>query len=285
MKHHITVQIGNGESTSLWFDTWRPQGPICTQLHARVIHDSGLNAAAKVSAILSSGNWVWPPANSIELIRLKEETTSLNLPNCSQSDKMMWDGSSMFTIKKAWNVIRSPTQRVPWAHLVWFRHHVPRHSFFLWLALRGRLFTQDRLLSYGLASDIKCYLCRGSVEDHNHLFFACPFSRQVWTPIATMCALSTSFYVWETLWPRLCSHIQGSSLLSAIRRLALGASLYYIWQERNSRKHGCTSYNERGIITSIIDTIRNKLDGASFPLNSENLHLTQLWHLPDTLLR
>ena len=196
----------------------------------------------------------------------------------------MWDGSSIFTIKKVWNVIRSPSQRVPWAHLVWFRHHVPRHSFLLWLALRGRLATQDRLLSYGLVSDIKCYLCLGNVEDHNHLFFECAFSRRVWTPIATMCDLSTSVYVWETLWPRLSSHIQGFSLLSTIRRLALGASLYYIWQERNSRKHGHTSCNERRIATAIIDTIRNKLNGASFPLNRENLHLTHLWLLPDTLL-
>ena len=155
----------------------------------------------------------------------------------------------------------------------------------LWLAIRGRLPSQDRLLSFRLVSNMNCYLCLGNVEDHNHLFFACSFSCRVWTAIASKCDLLLYPSAWETLWPRLCSYIQGSSLLSIIRRLALGAALYYLWMERNSRKHGRTLHNEQGIVTLIMDTIRNKLDGSAFPLNSENLHLIQLWHLPDTLLR
>ena len=282
---HIAVKIGNGENTSLWFDTWRSQGPICTSPHARVISDSGLTADAKVSTILTSGHWMWPPANSIELIRLKEETGALPQPNTSHADKVMWDGSFEFSIKKVWNAIRSPSQQVPWAHLVWFQHHVPRHSFILWLAIRGRLSTQDRLLSFRLVNSMKCHLCLGSVEDLNHLFFACSFSYQVWASIASKCELLSYPYAWESLWPRLCSHTKGTSLLSIIRRLAFGATLYYLWGERNSRKHGRPIHNERGIVTTIMDTIRNKLEGSIFPRSNKNLHLTQLWHLPNTLLQ
>jgi hypothetical protein len=51
-----------------------------------------------------------------------------------------------FSIKLAWDGIRSRSPVVNWHHLVWHSKSLPRprHSFILCLAIRGRLSTQDQ---------------------------------------------------------------------------------------------------------------------------------------------
>ena len=284
MKNFITVDVGNGTNTSLWFDSWRPQGPICTSSSARVISDSGLTKDAKVSAVILSGTWIWPAANSYELINLKEESGSLPPPDCSRQDKVLWDGASNFSIKRVWNSIRSPSQRVDWSHLVWFKYHVPRHSFILWLAIKGRLSTQDRLLSFGILDHMSCFLCQGPSEDHSHLFFSCPFSLRVWHSIASKCDLDHYPSSWERLRQWLSKILKRPSFQSSVCRLAFGASVYFIWHERNARKHGRPPTDENGIIIKIMDSVRIKLVGEKFPCSSANLQLIKRWQLSPSLL-
>lgn len=47
-------------------------------------------------------------------------------------------------------------------------------------AIWGRLSTKDRIQRWGLQNDACCVLCADGIEDHDHLFFTCPFSSQLW---------------------------------------------------------------------------------------------------------
>jgi hypothetical protein len=47
---------------------------------------------------------------------------------------------------------------------------IPKHAFFLWLAVRNSLSTGDRLLSWGYLGQTKCVFCRSFTECRDHLF-------------------------------------------------------------------------------------------------------------------
>lgn len=46
--------------------------------------------------------------------------------------------------------------------------------------LKTKIYTRDRLRSWGLLVDDICCLCNTGVETHLHLFFECPISENVW---------------------------------------------------------------------------------------------------------
>ena len=154
--HHI---IGDGQHTSLWFDTWFPFGPILPQFEDRVIYDSALSRQANVSSIITNGQWVWPIANSPDLLILKQAIPPTMVPQISQRDEVIWSSSSSgrYSTKIAWTALRDRHSLVTWHKLIWFPKAIPKCGFILWLTIRERLGTLDRL-HIGPVSRT-CFLC------------------------------------------------------------------------------------------------------------------------------
>lgn len=280
LRSCISVKVGDGSSTSLWFDSWLPRGPICLSVSERVIYDSGLGADATVSDILSPG-WSWPLANSPELIALKEETASMAVPPVGRRDRVQWLSSSApFSIKSAWNHLRSSSPLVPWASVVWFRHHSPRHACLLWMAIRRRLPTLDRLLLFGISIPGGCRLCQAPVETHDHLFFSCPFAQRVWLALLTHCGLSCVSLSWSAFISWAVSSFSGNSLQFLLARLSLAACVYYLWQERNARRHGRGARTAAQIVNLVMDSVRARASlHHGWPPTRLNSHLQHVWRL------
>ena len=173
----IRYDIGDGCSTFLWFDYWLPLGPIQSTMGDRVIYDSRLRRDAKVSSIIRAGSWAWLVENSTGLITLKKSIPTQIIPHPDKEDCIVWTMhlGGYFSISSAWKAFRVHRPLVEWASIVWFSGSLPKASFILWLAIRGRLSTQDRLFNISPAAC--CSLCGDNLEDHNHLFFTCAFSR------------------------------------------------------------------------------------------------------------
>lgn len=51
-------------------------------------------------------------------------------------------------------VFRNSYPTVSWKDLVWFSNAIPKHSFILWLAIRNRLLTQDRVQFWDNMGDV-----------------------------------------------------------------------------------------------------------------------------------
>lgn len=64
--------------------------------------------------------------------------------------------------------------------LVWKTWAPLKIKIFLWLALRRRHWTGDRLRRHGLDARELCYLCDQEVETIDHIIATCAFSREVW---------------------------------------------------------------------------------------------------------
>ena len=151
----------------------------------RVIYDAGLPCNARVSAIIRDSNWHWPLANSSKLLTLKEATQGIPPPNCSRKDQIIWtlSSSKIYTTASAWNQLRESKVEVIWHNLIWFSGHLPKSAFFLWLAVKRKLGMQDRI--HSPIPGILCLLCGSQLETHDHLFFQCTSSKQVWNLVQT----------------------------------------------------------------------------------------------------
>ncbi|KAI3700166.1 hypothetical protein L2E82_44787 [Cichorium intybus] len=57
IREYIVSQIGDGCSTSAWFDNWHPAGPLSNFLSVRDIHDAGFTPDTKVADLVLNGYW------------------------------------------------------------------------------------------------------------------------------------------------------------------------------------------------------------------------------------
>lgn len=53
---YILNVLGDGHSTSLWYDNWHPLGPLIAKYGTRIAFDSGIPKDAIVSHIILSSN-------------------------------------------------------------------------------------------------------------------------------------------------------------------------------------------------------------------------------------
>ncbi|GKB05063.1 reverse transcriptase domain, reverse transcriptase zinc-binding domain protein [Tanacetum coccineum] len=98
----------------------------------------------------------------------------------------MWNWpSACFSVKCAWEALRSRGHEVTWYSTIWFSNCIPRHAFQLWLIMRRSLRTQDKLKPWDVGDSIdlswlRCSLCGLQPDSHEHLFFKRVYSSKIW---------------------------------------------------------------------------------------------------------
>lgn len=198
---------------------------------------------------------------------------------------MVWEDDSrgIFSVRSVWDAMRMRGNLESWYRIVWFRKAIPRHSFLLWLAIQGGIYTQDRLMAFGISGCSRCVLCGCSVEDIDHLFFQCSFSTQIWTSVLAMCGLDWSSRDWlQTV--EWMDQYTSDSLCHLLVRLSLAASVYYIWRERNARLHDEPPRPLNILISDIVFSVRTRaslLRKVNPSYDNKWLHLS--WRLSDDI--
>ncbi|XP_022843182.1 uncharacterized protein LOC111366708 [Olea europaea var. sylvestris] len=153
----------------------------------------------------------------------------------TREDILQWmnDVHGVFSVWSAWDSLRVHCPRVTWYHIVWFCKCIPCHAFILWLAIQGGLYTQTKLICFGLVQSMCCVLC------------GC--SERVWHSLHAKCNLP-----WvQQSWPNTLSWMEQfleRSMHSIVIRLMFVASIYAIWHERNARTHGEAPKHESVVI-------------------------------------
>jgi hypothetical protein len=71
---------------------------------------------------------------------------------------------------------------VPWRR-VWKTWALLRCKFFVWLAIKNRVWTADRLAKRGLPHPVVCPLCDQTEESIQHILVSCVFAWQIWKSI------------------------------------------------------------------------------------------------------
>ncbi|GJX04948.1 reverse transcriptase domain, reverse transcriptase zinc-binding domain protein [Tanacetum coccineum] len=262
-------------------------GPLANQVSSRDIHRSGLNSNSMVIDIVHDGNWIWPQ----ELLERYPFLNSYNLQTSNECDRLVWrlhDGTvKQFSVSQVWASIRPRDVKVDWYDMVWFPANIPRHAINLWLIIKRKLKTQDRICSWDISNSLvsSCTLCEAIPDSHEHLFFMCPFSNDVWNHMKQLAGLDRVSHDIYAIIAYFGVNARRRSSHIVIAKLVVAASAYFIWQERNWRLFKKSKRTVNQVIECIYSAVRLKLLSCFFKRSKEGMHYARMWKLPETIFR
>ena len=159
------------------------------------------------------------------------------ITSCGSEDAVVgrirsWVHGSTLNIQAAYDFLRNKAQHKFWAKIVWHPCLVPKHGFILWLCVKSRLLTRDRLLF--LETNRECPFCNREEESAAHLFFLCPFTAAVWAQIRSWLGISRAMSTLSSAIKWLLKEARGSSWICKLKKITFACTVYHIWTARNS---------------------------------------------------
>ena len=202
----------------------------------------------------------------------------------------MSDGTfRLFSVRDVWESIREQGNAVEWFQLVWSRHSIPRHATHLWLVMRKRLKTHDRMRQWDVGNDVdlnllRCSLCKTQPDSHNHLFFECSYASQVWFRVLQVAEIQFVSNKWDEIMACLQPITEQYNVLIIVARLVLAAVSYFVWQERNYRVHGKGERNPELLSKVIVEMVRLKLASIQFKKKARVDKMRKTWQISSILI-
>ena len=130
------------------------------------VRNLSISDAFMVSDIIFGEHWRWLNCHGRHYWLCHEVISSIPPSlklNLVRKDKSLW-GKSEFSIQQTWETLRIRRPSSSWAKVVW-ANTIPRYAFILWLIIQQRFSTQDRLISWGIVSNVSCTFCRLHIEN------------------------------------------------------------------------------------------------------------------------
>ena len=153
--------------------------------------------------------------------------------------------------------------------------------------MRQSLKTHDNVRQWdvGASTDLnllRCSLCESQPDSHDHLFFECPFSSQVWLYVRRLAGTDLIPPRLQDIvaWPHPMAHQR--TTITVIGRLLFAATSYYIWIERNNRLFKNSRRSPEDLRDIIMFNVHLKLHTFKFKNTTMVKHLLTLWKMPKT---
>ena len=116
-----------------------------------------------------------------------------------------------------------------------------------WLTVRNRLTTRDRALFWGYTGDSLFMFCRNSIESSDHIYSLCSFTQGIWERVMHIYLVNNPLYCWDGVIDGGIRELQTRNFRASIHNLALAATVYYVWLQRNARIYKGHIKPEEGI--------------------------------------
>ncbi|XP_019261681.1 PREDICTED: uncharacterized protein LOC109239557 [Nicotiana attenuata] len=140
-----------------------------------------------------------------------------------------------FSIRGMYKQLRGEFPKVNWSRLLCNNRSCPKWKFILYLAVQGNLYTKDRLIRWGMQVSPECPMCEHEMESHNHIFFTCTFSEDVWRRLLKWMDINREPKGWNGEIKWAIEHVKGNGSKTMLYRLCMTGVVYHIWLERNRR--------------------------------------------------
>ncbi|XP_060185655.1 uncharacterized protein LOC132615112 [Lycium barbarum] len=171
--------------------------------------------------------------------------------------------------------LRGTYPKVTWKKIICSNQGRPRWIFILYLALQGKLYTNDKLIKWGKQYSPTCPLCVAAGESIQHLFFLCPISAGIWHQVLQWKGIIKPVQGWmdEQAWAK--QHGTGNSAKAELYRMTPAGCVYYTWQERNQRLFQSKQRTEGSILRQLIQDIHCR--GARLPRLAKQLDVLNFY--------
>ncbi|XP_074298562.1 uncharacterized protein LOC141629462 [Silene latifolia] len=143
----------------------------------------------------------------------------------------VWTGSpGPYSVSTGYNWMKGVHLKVPWYPLIWSRLIIPKHSFIGWLTVQGRLYTKDRMLSFGMVTNGLYEFCLDKQETHEHILYQCEYSMRCWQLLQQWLGMTFPVHnliTWCIRW-RCKSLLKKQVVMASIMTL-----IYHLWYAWN----------------------------------------------------
>jgi len=240
----VVTSVGNGENTMFWTDRW---------IHGCRLQDLAPNVFKSVPPRLRNKRtvaeafheltWVADIRGALgwhglaEYLQLWDMLSNIALNDNTDVHQWRFEPSDNFSTRSAYSAFFiGSTTFEPWKR-IWKTWAPGKCKTFIWLAVRNRCWTADRLQKRGLPHPEHCPLCDQDDETVQHLLTSCVFARQFWFSILQplnltslvpnrRCASLAEW--WKKSWRKIPKqHRKGFNSL-----VILGA--WTLWKQRNA---------------------------------------------------
>ena len=260
-KSYLKMEVYNGEHISFCYDSWSRFGCLKDLLGEGGKLSLGITENTHVDEVMLKHRRrrhrlriLNEVEDEVEILRSKR-TEAEDIPLWKQREDRF---SNQFSTKKTWQAIRQSRAECSWSRGVWFPQSTLKYSFLVWVAIRNRLQTHDRMKMWNTSIDTKCILCEEEEETCQHLFFECKYSEKVWRKLVGGIMKDDFTHDWNEIIGIISTHGRETTE-GFLLRYAFQALVHSIWRERNARRHG-EQPRDVEIIYKLVDkTIRLKL--------------------------
>jgi hypothetical protein len=180
--------VGDGRSTLFWTDNWLGAGRIKDMAPNLFAHISRRVANTRTVHDGLAGLWledITPDLDALEiseLLQVADWTAGFELTEgVDDVFRWNWGGSGVYSAASCYRAFFAGSIEMAGALQVWRSRAPAKCKFFLWLAVRNRCWTADRLSRRGLPHPAACPFCDQVGETIDHLLVGCVFARIVWS--------------------------------------------------------------------------------------------------------
>ncbi|GJX71318.1 RNA-directed DNA polymerase, reverse transcriptase-related family protein [Tanacetum coccineum] len=254
------VEVKCGYSVSFWHDSWCSLGCLIGLFGSRGFIELGVSEQTTLGEVMERDRRrihqnVLLNQGEREILMLKEQRVY------GQEDGFLWrlkddTYSDRFRSKETWQILRGSLPTWECHRGIWFPFATSKFAFLSWLAAKNRLATGEKMECWNINVRIGCSFCAEPKETREHLFFDCPYSRQIWE--ALVGGLMGSQFTWE--WTNILNQISRDerTMNLFIVRYAFQATIHSLWIERNRRRHGEKPIPNTNLVRTIDVMMRNR---------------------------
>lgn len=133
---------------------------------------SGSRIPTRIRTVISSSSCRFIKRGDLNELKVsRPRFRRLNRPFLAGSiSRTVFSGIIFCTSAFLWHRIRGTGVAPLWLDAVRHRLAIPKCSFLLWLALKNRLFTKDRMINMGMNVNPMCVLCSTELESVMHIY-------------------------------------------------------------------------------------------------------------------
>jgi len=279
-RSFIRMDIKSGMTVRFWTDLWHHRGRLIEITGEIGTQKLGIPRNATINEVLVDREWRFRRCRDRQIQTLVQEVRRSQVTlSAGVNDGVLWklgpdDYGDSFSSIATWRQIRQQHDKVLWTKLVWFAQGVPRFAFITWLAFKDRLATGQRLRKWGRLQG--CLFCGEPEESRDHLYFACPYTFTLWLQVVGKLIGVEPNPDWETTILQMLSGTHDRQTFILLR-LVLQVSIYFIWRERNDRKHKITAKPVAQLARVIDKAVRNCIMSTKYHMNPKLRELMVRW--------